>query len=131
MKGLDTNILVRFFTQDDSLLSSRSEAILSSLTASDPGWISLTVIAELVWVFEDAYRMKRADVTHILQQLLSKQNIVVEHQAMVRRALYMFSTGKADFADCLIATSAQAAGCETILTFDRIAARDAGMQWAG
>jgi len=35
---------------------------------------------------------------------------------------------KADFADCLIAASARAARCSRTLTFDRIAARDAGMK---
>jgi predicted nucleic-acid-binding protein len=37
----------------------------------------------------------------------------------------------ADFADCLIASSARAAGCSQTVTFDRNAARDAGLQLLG
>jgi predicted nucleic-acid-binding protein len=46
----------------------------------------------------------------------------------VANAVQRFRWGKAEFADCLIAASAQTAGCSRTLTFDRIAARDAGME---
>jgi len=53
--------------------------------------------------------------------------IVVERREVVAAATKIFSTTKADFADCLIAASARAAGCVRTVTFDRVAARDAGM----
>jgi predicted nucleic-acid-binding protein len=53
---------------------------------------------------------------------------VIEQASLVERAMQLYRKGNADFADCLIATSAKAAGCSRTLTFDRKAARDAGME---
>jgi len=54
--------------------------------------------------------------------------IVVEQASTVVNAVHRFRWSKADFADCLIAASAQAGGCSKTVTFDHIAARDAGME---
>ena len=131
MKAVDTNILVRFFTQDDSAQSPRAEAFLLSFSASDPVWVGLPVILELVWVLGVTYRMSRNEIAHILQQLLTRQAIAVERADAVRKALFLYRNGRADFADCMISTCARAAGCNEILTFDSKAARDAGMQLLG
>jgi predicted nucleic-acid-binding protein len=128
MKAVDTNVLVRFFTLDDAVQSPRAESLLASFSASDPVWIGLAVVLELVWVLGVTYEMKREDIAQILHQLLTRQEIVVERVDAVRKALYLYRYGHVDFADCLISTCARAAGCEEILTFDRKAARDAGMQ---
>jgi predicted nucleic-acid-binding protein len=128
MKAIDTNILVRFFTQDDSEQSPRAEAFLRSFSASDPIWVGLAVVLELVWVLDVTYEMNRGDIAQILHQLLTRQEIAVEQTEAVRQALFVYRNGRADFADCLISTCARAAGCDEVLTFDRKAARDAGMQ---
>jgi predicted nucleic-acid-binding protein len=128
MKAVDTNILVRFFTQDDSAQSPQAEAFLLSFSASDPVWVGLPVVLELVWVLDVTYRMSRNEIAHILHQLLTRQAIAVERANAVREALYLYRSGRADFADCMISTCARAAGCNEILTFDGKAARDARMQ---
>jgi predicted nucleic-acid-binding protein len=126
--GLDTNVLVRFFSQDDPVQSKRAEKIMKSLTAKEPGWVALAALLELVWVMTSVFRLDRDGVTYVLDQLLSRQEIVVEQTDTVQAALRLFRSGNADFADCLIASSAHAAGCDRTVTFDRRAARDAGMQ---
>jgi len=51
----------------------------------------------------------------------------VDRPGQVLRALRVFETGKADFADCLIERTAASAGCGQSVTFDVNAARHAGM----
>jgi predicted nucleic-acid-binding protein len=51
---------------------------------------------------------------------------VVERAEIFWKALRMFQT-TVDFADCLIERSAAAPGCERTMTFDRGAAKNAGM----
>jgi predicted nucleic-acid-binding protein len=126
--GLDTNVLVRYFGQDDAQQSPRADAILDSLTAQDPGWVGLAAVLELVWVMTSVKHANRAVVADTLDQLLAMEAIVVEQASTVVSAVHRFRWSKADFADCLIAASAQTAGCNRTLTFDRIAARDAGME---
>jgi predicted nucleic-acid-binding protein len=51
MIGLDTNILVRYFTQDDPIQSAKAEEIIENqLSEKKPAYLSLVVIAEIVWI---------------------------------------------------------------------------------
>ncbi|MGH9607524.1 MAG: PIN domain-containing protein [Terracidiphilus sp.] len=128
MIGLDTNVLVRFFAKDDPLQSPKARALLESLTVSGPGWIGQGTILELVWVMTSTSRLRRDGIARILGELLARDTIVIERPEVVEKALQAYRRGKADFADCLIAAAAKAAGCDRTVTFDRIAARDAGME---
>lgn len=128
MTGLDTNILVRFFLQDDPLQSPKADQIMGSLSPSEKGWVGVATILELLWVLSRKNRMDRGGIATILNQLLTREEIEVEQSAVLLAVLQQYRRGKADFADCLIAASAQAAGCSRTVTFDRVAARDAGMQ---
>ncbi len=38
MIGLDTNVLVRYFAQDDPVQSRKASALIESLTAERPGY---------------------------------------------------------------------------------------------
>jgi predicted nucleic-acid-binding protein len=126
--GLDTNILVRYFGQDDAQQSPQADAIFDSLTADHPGWVGLAAILELVWVMTSVKGAGRVVIADTLDQLLAMEAMAVEQASTVARAVQRYRSGKAEFADCLIAASAQNAGCSRTLTFDRIAARDAGME---
>ena len=128
MTGLDTNILSRFFLQDDRLQSPKADQILASLSVEGPGWVGLATVLELIWVLSSKNRFDRRTIAKTIGQLLSREEIVIEQAEVVQGALRLFRDGKADFADCLISLSAKAAGCTRIVTFDRIAARDAGME---
>lgn len=128
MTGLDTNVLARFIFQDDPLQSPMASQVIGSLTVSDPGWLAVATILELVWVMTRKTGIDRRGIIRILNQLLTQEEIVVEQASIVENAFQLYRSGNADFADCLIASSARAAGCSRTVTFDRIAARDAGMQ---
>lgn len=111
--------------------SPMADRIIEQLTPQEPGWIALASILELVWVLNRQNRVRRAAMANMLMQLLTREEIVVEQAGLVQRALLQFQNSKADFADCLIAASAKAAGCSRTVTFDRDAARDAGMELIG
>lgn len=101
---------------------------MGSLSPSEKGWVGVATILELLWVLSRKNRMDRGGIATILNQLLTREEIEVEQSAVLLAVLQQYRRGKADFADCLIAASAQAAGCSRTVTFDRVAARDAGMQ---
>lgn len=128
MTGLDTNVLLRFFLNDDPLQSPKTRRIMNSLNAANPGWISLATTLEFVWVLKTRNRSERAAIAAALDQMLSQDAFVFEQAGAVSRAVRCFRASKADFADCLIAESAKAAGCSKTFTFDEVAARDTGMQ---
>jgi predicted nucleic-acid-binding protein len=126
--GLDTNVLVRYFVKDDPEQTRLAVKLIHELSADEPGWVGLVTLLELVWALTRIYRVQRAQVVQIIDTLLASQDIVVEQRETVREVLIVFRTRNTDFADCLIASSAKAAGCSRTMTFDRRAARDAGMQ---
>ena len=127
MIGIDTNILVRYIAQDDALQSARAVRLIENeCSASTPGFIGLIVLAEVVWVSESCYDATRADIAEIVRRLLSIKQLVVQDAEIAWKALRLFESGKADFADCLIERSANAAGCKRVMTFDKQAAK-AGM----
>jgi predicted nucleic-acid-binding protein len=128
MIGLDTNLLVRFITQDDPGQCRQTDEVMRSLSGADPAWISLPVLLELVWTLARTYKVERQSIVRILDGLLDRREFRIEQLDTVDEALRFFRKGKADFADCLIAASARAAGCSKTVTFDRVAARDAGME---
>jgi predicted nucleic-acid-binding protein len=126
--GLDTNVLVRFFQQDDPAQSARAGALLASLTPANPGYISLVVLIELVWVLTGSYELRRSGTASILSTLLVSRDLVIEHAPIVSDALRLYQLSKADFSDCLIQCEGRAAGCDYTVTFDKAAARTAGMR---
>jgi predicted nucleic-acid-binding protein len=92
------------------------------------GFLSLIVIAELVWVLEGSYRFKKNEIEHVLETLLRSKELVIERAEIVWQALRKFSASRADFADCLIERCGQAADCQSTVTFDQNAASPAGMK---
>lgn len=130
MIGLDTNVLVRYITQDDRVQTTVASRIMDSLTPETPGYLSLVVIVELVWVLEFSYGFKKPEMLRVLEGLLQSEELAIERVHLVWQALHSFRTGSGDFADCLIERCGHAAGCDYTLTFDRKAV-SAGMKLAG
>lgn len=128
MIGLDTNVLVRYVTQDDPIQSAKASDLIESLTTLSPGFVSLVSVVELVWVLQSCYRSAKSDVVVVLETLLRTRELTIEHAETLWQALRRFTASKADFADCLIERCAHAAGCEYTATFDLNAAKAAGMK---
>lgn len=127
MIGLDTNVLVRYIMQDDVQQSAKATQLVESLSAEVPGFVALVSVVELVWVLSSCYGLKRAQLAQALDALLRAKQLVVDQSDQVARALRMFASGSADFADCLIERTAAHAGCAKTMTFDGAAAKTAGM----
>jgi predicted nucleic-acid-binding protein len=127
MTGIDTNILVRFFTKDDAVQGERAKEFLRTLTPASPGFVSLICLIELIWVLRSQYHLDKAQLILRLEQLLDFPDLLVESQAAVQQALQRFARAKADFADCLIERLGHNSGCRETVTFDAGAARLAGM----
>lgn len=128
MIGLDTNVLVRFLTQDDPVQGPQAHALVTGLTVAEPGFIGREVMVETFWVLERAYNLPRARIAGVLQGLLEARELVVEAADRVALALDRYRNGGAGFADQMIALAAEAAGASATVTFDRKAATGPGMQ---
>lgn len=127
MIGLDTNVLVRYIMQDDAKQSARANRLIDGLTPTDPGYITVVSVIELVWVLSSSYELNRGQVARALDALIHSKQIVVAQAEHIVRALRVYQSGSADFADCLIERMSASAGCTHTYTFDKAASKVAGM----
>jgi predicted nucleic-acid-binding protein len=126
VRGLDTNVLVRYLTQDDPRQSKRANAGIDAALAGDGRLhIDTIVLCELVWVLRAAYQLDRATVAAALLQLIDAAQLSLDDRDLLREAANRYRVGPGDFADYAIGLRSRAAGCETTLTFDRAHERDA------
>jgi len=128
MIGLDTNVLVRYVTHDDPAQTVSAVKLIGSLSPDAPGFVSLVVITELVWVLESAYQFKKKEIEQVLETLLRSKELVIERAEVAWQALRKFDATRADFSDCLIERCGYAAECQYTATFDQKAATGAGMR---
>lgn len=125
MIGLDTNVLVRYLTQDDPVQGEAAANLIESrCTREEPGYIALIVLCELVWVLRGAYRYDRTQIVDVLEKILHAAEIQVENEDAAWYAMQCWLTGASDFADSLIVYVNELAGCETTYTFDEKLARN-------
>ena len=67
MIGLDTNVLVRYFVNDDpeqNLTAKEAKELINALSGEEPGWLSVVVLVELLWTLKYSYRFSRAGVAN-------------------------------------------------------------------
>jgi predicted nucleic-acid-binding protein len=118
--GLDTNVLVRYLTQDDVAQSRKADALIGEAVARrDRCVIGPVVLCELVWVLREAYDTPKDKVVTTLERILSTQQFEILAKDRMREAFEAYRTGSADFADYVIGATNAAAGCSETATFDR------------
>jgi predicted nucleic-acid-binding protein len=128
MIGLDTNVLVRYIAQDDRRHAAKATRVIEEdCSETRPGFVAVIAIAELVWVLETCYGSTKAEIVAVLQGILRTKQLVVQDAETIWKALRLFESGRADFADCLIERIGAAHECEYTATFDKHAT-GAGMR---
>jgi predicted nucleic-acid-binding protein len=125
--GLDTNVLVRYITQDDNKQAALANSLIESLDDASPGFVSLVAVIELNWVLESAYNFTRQQFAEVMQTLMTVDAIKLDRATAIASAMRMYADSKADFSDCLIERLSASAGCKRTMTFDKAAAKMAGM----
>jgi predicted nucleic-acid-binding protein len=129
MIGLDTNILVRYLSQDDPVQSPKAKEILERrLTEKDPGFVSVVAMVETVWVLDRAYGVSSQEISGAVERMLQTDVLIVENEQEVFTAMVALRSGEGSFADALIGALGTRAGCARTLTFDHKALRLPGFE---
>ncbi len=131
MIGLDTNVLVRYLAQDDAKQAALATRLIEKeLTATQQGFISLVVVAELCWVLSSLYGATVDELVATVEDLLTTPQFFMENREVLQATIGRFKTvnnRKAGLADALIAEIALSAGCTATMTFDKAPVRAAAM----
>ena len=124
MIGLDTNVLIRYLTQDHPAQSAKATEILERrLTQNNPGFVSVVAMVETVWVLDRAYGLTTQEIATAVERLLQVEVLAIENEQEVFTAMVALKQGHGSFADALIAELGVRAGCTRTLTFDQKALR--------
>lgn len=125
--GLDTNVLLRAFLQDDPIQSPIAARLIEELTPQRPGFITQAVLVEFYWVMRRSLRLPVPVCLEAIYRLLTLPSIEFDDSEGVVRALELAQDG-ADFPDALIHTSFEQFQVTRGATFDRRAALQFGWQ---
>lgn len=124
MIGLDTNILVRYLTQDDPVQSRKAADIIERrLTVANPGFVSVVTLAETVWVLDRAYHFTAREIAAAVERMLQVEILLIQHEQETFAAMIALKQGRSSFSDALIAELGAQEGCVHTLTFDQKALR--------
>lgn len=115
MRAVDTNVLVRLITRDDT----RQVASADQFVARG-AWVSHLALAEATWVLDSVYERSAAEVATAVELLLNHRDLTVQDPEVVAAALDRFRERPAvGFSDCLLLEIARKAGHLPLGTFDR------------
>jgi predicted nucleic-acid-binding protein len=125
MIAVDTNILVRHLTQDDSEQAKIADSLLQQYFGQPQSiFINNIVICELVWVLERGYKYSREQISSAIRFILSTEEFAFEYQNILWLALEDYELKNFDFSDSIIALLNNHNGADTTFTFDKEAANN-------
>ncbi|HIE01972.1 MAG TPA: PIN domain-containing protein [Thiotrichaceae bacterium] len=124
MKGIDTNILIRFLIGDDELQAKKVYNIFKKAESEkNELFVPLLVILELIWVLESVYDISRTEILDAISELILMPILKFENQSALQQFAHAAQGNRYNLSDLLIVYSAKVQGCETVITFDKKASR--------
>ena len=124
MRAADTNVVVRLLIRDNEDQLAIAEGFISQGV-----WVSQLVLAEAIWVLNDAYGVNPAGTASMIEMLLKEQRVSIQDADVVAAALDQYRRRPSlGFTDCLILEIARKAGHLPLGTFDRTLSKLDGAQ---
>lgn len=102
MVFLDTNSLIRFFTNDIPLQAQKVKKIFATEKAII---IPEVVFPEIEYVLTQGYKVDRNKIIELFNFLISQKN--VKTSVFVKKAVKIFEQTNLDIADCIIISHSQ------------------------
>jgi predicted nucleic-acid-binding protein len=117
MIGLDTNVLARYYINDEGDTEAQRQQVAAKrlIESGQALAVSKSVILELEWVMRGYYSFATTEVAAVMRHLLTQAHITVEDRDAVEQALSNCESG-IDFADALHHASYRS--CNSVATFD-------------
>lgn len=121
MRGLDTNVIIRFLTRDDERQYQKSYKLLTQDKVRF--LISYPTLVEMIWVLESRYKYAKKKLIFVLEEIKNTKNFYFPDHSIVEKSIKDYKKSTADFADCLIGALNKEHNCDTTYTFDKKAAK--------
>jgi predicted nucleic acid-binding protein len=118
---VDTNVFVRFLTNDIPEKQARSAALFNQVRG---GQLQLTTpastIAEIVYVLHSPrlYNKSRSEIVSMLLPLIKLTGLKLHHRHVIVKALTLYESTKLSFGDAMIAASLLSKQAKALYSFD-------------
>ena len=116
---LDTNILLRFFTQDDPQKAREAFILLTRVERGEEKVeTSAMVVFETIFTLQHRYQMPREQIRDALGDLLSLRALRLSGKRLFQNALELYATSKLSFADAHTVSYMRQRGLTEIYSWD-------------
>ncbi|MCG3209270.1 MAG: tRNA(fMet)-specific endonuclease VapC [Anaerolineae bacterium] len=119
---LDTNIFIRFITNDDPSKAEACYRLFKRIEKEDlQVTTSESVIAEVVYILtsKKLYNLPRSEVCDRLYPLISLSNLKINRREALRKALDLFDKMPIDFEDCLTIAHMERQQLKNLYSYDQ------------
>ena len=118
---LNTNLLLRYLTQDEPDLSPLATALLHRIEAHElTVRTTATVVFETVYTLQRFYRVPRPLIRESLWPLLRLRSVRLRGKRRFRRTFDLYvSMSRLSFADCYHVAYMESQGLRELISFDR------------
>lgn len=112
---VDTNLFIRYLTNDDPGLADRVEQLLDDAAAGAVQLVTTElVMAETVWVLEASYRLTHVQIAPLVRGILATPGLEVINGDLIGKALVLYELQNIDFVDAYIASLMEKQGIKDI-----------------
>ena len=120
MALLDTNVLIRFFTSDNTQKFRGVYALFESLEHGDLRVeLKLIVLFQVVFVLKSFYSVPREDIATGMMGILKYKGIIVKEKRIVRRTMELWHDSKLDIVDCYLIACLEGDRQNILYSYDR------------
>ncbi len=120
MRFVDTNIFIRFLTDDVPEKADACEEIFKKAVEKQEALFTTElVIAEIVWVLESFYELPKNEVQDKVEKILNTPNLTCPHKDLILSALILYGEENIDYIDAYNALILKEKGIEELYSYDK------------
>jgi len=120
MRFIDTNIIIRFLTDDVPEKADACEEVFKREARKEERvFITDLVVAEIIWVLESVYGLSKKEIQDKVEKILNTPNLFCLHKDIILGALILYAEKDIDFIDAYNALILKEKGIKELYSYDR------------
>jgi len=120
MKFIDTNIFIRFLTNDIPEKADACEQLFREVVEKNENYFTTEmVIAEIIWVLESYYELSKKEVQEMVEKILITPFLFCPQKDLILNALTLYTDKNIDYIDAYNASALKEQGINEVYSYDR------------
>ena len=117
---VDTNVIVRFFTADESEKYRSLYPFFQSLEKGKKRLeLKLIVLFQVIFVLKSVYKIPKEKIAVEILELLKYKGILIKEKKTVQRMLELWQNNNTEIVDCYLIACIEKDNEMTLFTYDR------------